>query len=196
MNRRNSIPQYGFNMPTYNNSPAFMGMRQGPSPLSFPRGLGQAGRNQPSFLPRNVQSASRGIPPLLQGQNSGVRNAGGIPSLLQGQTGGIRNVGGLTRGITSAFSPQNIQKWVGNTQQMIQTAQQALPMVQQYGPLIRNFPAMWKLYRSMKSDDESSDKKEEVKLSESPSKIDHKKEAAPNTQRKLQEKSSTPKLYV
>ncbi|MDG5470832.1 VrrA/YqfQ family protein [Jeotgalibacillus sp. ET6] len=140
-------------------------------------------------------SSPNPITPFYSGSNAPESSSRGIASLLSGGSGS-------GSGATSAFSMASIQKWVGSTQQMIQTAQQALPMIQQYGPLVRNFPAMWKLYRSLNSEDKENDtdlstdveKEDSLLLIEKDEKLSL--EPAVDKPVPAKPKTSVPKLYV
>jgi hypothetical protein len=55
-----------------------------------------------------------------------------------------------------------IVNMLGNVQKALGIVQQVTPMVQQYGPLIKNLPSMIRLFKELKSADEtSSDTKQE-----------------------------------
>ncbi|WP_409301721.1 VrrA/YqfQ family protein [Peribacillus sp. SCS-155] len=60
----------------------------------------------------------------------------------------------LSQAPTSKASLSSI---LANTQKVLNAAEQFGPMVQQYGPVVKNLPAMWKIYRGLKS---SSSKKD------------------------------------
>ncbi|MBM7691784.1 hypothetical protein JOC77_001194 [Peribacillus deserti] len=92
------------------------------------------------------QAASPFTLPARAASNSAAPGSGGIiQSLTQG--------GGLT-GI------------LNNTQKVLQTVQQVGPIVEQYGPLVKNLPAMWKLYRGLKSADTPPDSDSEAAKTE------------------------------
>lgn len=244
MNRRESIPRSGFQMPTgarYAQRPAntfssrpYSNSFGGYSPYtqqqpaqkkgllsifnrnkSAQAGSGNffQGTSQPSsrgignYLPGANQSTSSGFGNFYQGggqsastnlggmfQGSEQPAARGLSSLL----GGSQGTGGS--GVAGALSMENIQRWVGGTQQVIQTAQQALPMIQQYGPLVRNFPAMWKLYRSLKSDDTEKDESADKQVSPKEDIISEEKISSDDSVHKapkpVREKDSVPRLYV
>ncbi|MGD7043996.1 VrrA/YqfQ family protein [Jeotgalibacillus proteolyticus] len=141
-------------------------------------------------------STANQINPFYSGVTEPASASRGIASLLS--PGGA----GSGSGAAGVFSMESIQKWVGSTQQMIQTAQQALPMIQQYGPLVRNFPAMWKLYRSLNSEDKESDTdasteveaKDSLLLIEKDEKLSQKQSA--DIPKPAKPKTSVPKLYV
>ncbi|TFD92311.1 VrrA/YqfQ family protein [Jeotgalibacillus sp. R-1-5s-1] len=97
---------------------------------------------------------------------------------------------GVLSGLTKNLSLESIQSFAGNAQKMIHTANQFMPLIHQYGPLIKNFPAMWKLYRSL--NDETDGVSEDDKPPENLSKQrDEKPKRLP-----AQIKSSIPKLYI
>lgn len=204
MNRRQTITHSGFQMPA--------GLRsvQRPPNMFTPSQTNQffGGNATYPFMQQPAQkkglfSAFKRNSPPAQGafnqmfQPYAQPETRGIASLFGGQTA---NAGS---GVTGALSMENIQRWVGSTQQMINTAQQALPMIQQYGPLVRNFPAMWKLYRSLKNEDSQKD---EADTEEAPldahDKFDEFDNNALADEEKInkpqprREKTSVPRLYV
>ncbi|MCZ0755579.1 VrrA/YqfQ family protein [Anoxybacillus sp. J5B_2022] len=87
-----------------------------------------------------------------------------------------------------------------NVQKMLGIAQNVMPMVQQYGPLVKNLPAMMKIWKELKTTDNSEEKSEE--------KTDDKKEKQPaprelpkatqpaKEKRRNEPKPSVPKLYI
>ncbi|WP_027407827.1 VrrA/YqfQ family protein [Anoxybacteroides tepidamans] len=99
---------------------------------------------------------------------------------------------------------------LGNVQKMLGIAQNVVPMVQQYGPLIKNLPAMMKIFRELKSTDESEEEKEQQepqtaqkqqsKGSDKPA--SNVQRELPTSKRAAKEKTvqeprpSTPKLYI
>ncbi|WP_245153875.1 YqfQ family protein [Jeotgalibacillus proteolyticus] len=236
MNRRQSIPYSGFQMPGGH------GAGQRMSPFStrssyqpqggfspFTQGRQQAGAQKKGLLSifsrkNNVSAGQPGIGNMLSGANQfsqpggsgffqqGFSPAAGAGQFMQGGgeqaargigslLGGSQGSGG-TGAAASLLSAENLQRWVGSTQQMISTAQQALPMIQQYGPLIRNFPAMWKLYRSLKTEgDDKKDSEEaaepvvnEQSLLKEPE--DEKESVVTEAPVARRERESLPKLFV
>ncbi|GIN85462.1 hypothetical protein J6TS2_18480 [Heyndrickxia sporothermodurans] len=91
-------------------------------------------------------------------QRSGASQAGNIANAAAGfqRAGAGASGGGSILG--NIANPGKIGSFLNNTQNVIRTAQQIGPMVQQYGPLVRNLPAMWRMYKGMKSsgDDEET----------------------------------------
>ncbi|TDL35476.1 hypothetical protein E2R51_02055 [Jeotgalibacillus sp. S-D1] len=173
----------------------------------FQGGSQPAARGISNFLPGASQPASSGIGNFLQGggQSASTNFGGMMPGAAQPAARGIASLLGGSQGtgasgVAGALSMENIQRWVGGTQQMIQTAQQALPMIQQYGPLVRNFPAMWKLYRSLKSDDTEKDDSVDNSVSAEEDSIISDKVSSDDpvhTEPKpVRQKDSVPRLYV
>ncbi|WP_180955162.1 VrrA/YqfQ family protein [Peribacillus deserti] len=75
--------------------------------------------------------------------------------------------GGIIQSLTQGGGLAGI---LNNTQKVLNTVQQVGPLVEQYGPLVKNLPAMWKLYRGLKSSETASEKeskKENTELEES-----------------------------
>jgi hypothetical protein len=83
---------------------------------------------------------------------------GGFPGFYPTAQGAVRG-GSFLQNLTN---PTAISGFLNNTQNVLKAAQQISPMVQQYGPLLRNLPAMWRLYRGLKSgtDDNDTDQNE------------------------------------
>lgn len=124
----------------------------------------------------------------------------------------------------NSMNLDTISKFLGQTQQVLRTAQQIGPMVQQYGPLIRNLPALWKLYKGMKSADDTKEESLEVQdegtdeqekrdgeMEENPELDDNgeqndgngnggkkkrKQKKTGEKQRRMETKPSVPKLYI
>ncbi|KIL46017.1 VrrA/YqfQ family protein [Jeotgalibacillus campisalis] len=217
MNRRQNISNTGFQLPaglrsqhqSFNqfSQRQSMGPFRGVSPFSQ--------RQQPaqkkglfSAFGRQKQQGQGGLRNLFQGAGNSSSNqltpffssasepasaSRGIASLLSGG-------GNSGSGVASALSMESIQRWVGSTQQMIQTAQQALPMIQQYGPLVRNFPAMWKLYRSLGSEEKDSGEDSSIDEKDDLAAIEKGSDLAQNTAvekpKPVKPKTSVPRLYV
>jgi hypothetical protein len=119
---------------------------------------------------------------------------------------GAANAAGTGGFLKSIANPSNISGFLSNTQKMLNTAQQFGPMVQQYGPMVKNLPAMWKLYRGLKSsgseDSEKQAPAETKKAATSPKmKMTDTAEAHPPSEAPKRAKapglgSSSPKLYI
>lgn len=58
--------------------------------------------------------------------------------------------------IKSMMNPEGVNQLLTTTQKVLNTTQQISSMVQQYGPLVRNLPTMWKIYKSLKDDNEEN----------------------------------------
>ncbi|WP_203361728.1 VrrA/YqfQ family protein [Bacillus sp. REN10] len=155
--------------------------------------------------------------PSLSPQRMG-RGQGGLLSRLLNRQGtsstpltGFERQGAATAGSSTAqqlANPMNFQQMLSNTQQVLQTVQQMGPLVEQYGPLVKNLPAMWKLYRGLKSlpdadkdNDENTKEtaKNLVKNEESlpaPSSAAASKKPKPEKSDASTNGTSIPKLYV
>jgi hypothetical protein len=152
-------------------SPLNMGGGMGRSPLNM---LGGMNQNPMQMMGRMSGAGSR----MPMGAGGMTTKSGGLISRLFqragiGAGGGAGNVanaanaatgfqraaggGGLLKGLTN---PGAIGSFLNNTQNVLRSAQQIGPMVQQYGPLLRNLPAMWKMYRGLKSTDSDDNSKE------------------------------------
>ncbi len=96
------------------------------------------------------------------GQGNPGRSGGLLSKLFRGGARGANAVTGFegaARGgglLQTASQPGGIMNILNQTQSVIQAVSQIQPVIEQYGPLVRNLPAMWKLYRSLKSDNDDS----------------------------------------
>lgn len=95
------------------------------------------------------------------------RPSGGLLSrLFGGRARSIPNMSNVSRmssmlsNVQNAANPASISSMMTNVQKVLKTAESIGPMVQQYGPVVRNIPAMFKIYKALKSDDTTDDKKE------------------------------------
>ncbi|GAA0341274.1 hypothetical protein GCM10008967_34560 [Bacillus carboniphilus] len=147
-------PQNPFMMQRPQRGPSPFGGRQSPPYNNGMRGFGMQAGRQPrgtgggllgKILGKNNPQASRGA-------------GGGLLSRFLG--GGSKGSGALSgfeaasrsgAGLSSLSQPGGLMNILNQTQSVLKTASQIGPMVQQYGPLVRNLPAMWKLYRGLKS---------------------------------------------
>ncbi|WAA10397.1 VrrA/YqfQ family protein [Fervidibacillus albus] len=116
----------------------------------------------------------------------------------------------------NVFNLNRISQFLGQTQQVLNTAQQIGPMVQQYGPLIRNLPALWKLYKGVKSgggkeeDEQETPVQQPEKKKINPELLEEKREKMEKStrnernktvkkkknRRDVESKPSVPKLYI
>lgn len=147
---------------------------------------------------------------------------GGAPSqannVANAATGFQRGGGGgsILGNLSNIANPGKISSFLNNTQNVIRTAQQIGPMVQQYGPLVKNLPAMWRMYKGLKSADTeeetasnvtestqesnshkvktaSSNRSESFDLQES---TDDYESSSDDLTQKSKKGSSIPKLYI
>ncbi|WP_227395130.1 YqfQ family protein [Jeotgalibacillus aurantiacus] len=103
---------------------------------------------------------------------------------------------GVLSGLTKNLSLDSIQSFAGNAQKMINSANQFMPLIHQYGPLIKNFPAMWKLYRSLNDEpDGGSEAVKEIDEGQYDQNLSGLDEKKPRRS-PAQIKSSVPKLYI
>ncbi|MGG5255024.1 VrrA/YqfQ family protein [Neobacillus sp. SM06] len=130
----------------------------------------------PNPLFRGAQQMNRGGGLLSQlfGRGTGARGMGmnglaGMQNAGRAATGG----GSLLQNLTN---PAGISGFLNNTQQVIKTAQTIGPMIQQYGPIVKNLPAMWKLYRGLKSATADTD----TKATETTEKNENQEESSDN----------------
>ena len=215
--------------------------RQGPPMMGPRRGMNQPNpfmMQRPQRIPnmpvRNFPSVRSGRRSLggRRGSGNGLlsritgnqgpanRGAGGLLSRLLGSaSGGAGNMAtgfeGAARGglLQSVSQPNGLVNFLNQTQNVLQAASQIQPLIEQYGPLVRNLPAMWKLYRSLKSDSndeskEDDETKEEiiekdtvkqsksVKQSKKKSKKKPKKKNKTRRSKKGSSRNPGPKLYV
>ncbi|OMP67657.1 hypothetical protein BTO28_06860 [Domibacillus epiphyticus] len=57
-------------------------------------------------------------------------------------------------------SPKSTGNWLEQARQVMVAAEQMKPLIEQYGPYVKNLPAMWKLYRAVRSSPDSEDQDE------------------------------------
>ncbi|WP_338750148.1 VrrA/YqfQ family protein [Bacillus sp. FJAT-52991] len=179
--------------------PPFSPRPQQQSPFFYGPPMRPYPTNRPSFSPQRTGRGPGLLSRLLNRQNSSS-----MPFT------GFERQGAATVGSSAAqklANPMNFQQMLSNTQQVLQTVQQMGPIVEQYGPIVKNLPAMWKLYRGLKSlpdaEKDNSEKTKEttkapVKNKESlpaPSASASKKAKLEKSEQ-LTDRSSTPKLYV
>ncbi|GIN38523.1 MULTISPECIES: YqfQ family protein [Heyndrickxia] len=196
--------------------PPMNGPMQGfPSPFrSMPRTpmIPQGRMFQAPMQAMGRPSLFGGAPPSIG--STGSRAGGGLISRLfqragTGQAGNVANAaagfqratgggGSLLGNLGNIANPGKIGSFLNNTQNVIRTAQQIGPMVQQYGPLVKNLPAMWRMYKGLKSvgsDDDSDEnvdtENQEVEVeSESNNKSENNQSKKGNTSKKTSSKNS------
>ena len=162
-----------------------------------------------------------GRPPgdwMMMGRPPQMRQRGGMLAKLFGngkQNNASRGFGGFGARNTlqggqllkSLTNPSSINGFLANTQKVLNTAQQVGPIVQQiqqYGPIIKNLPAMWKLYRGLKSTSDQKESKSETTINDQteespPQPPPSSKEVKPEetqTQTRKAPSPSIPKLYI
>lgn len=127
--------------------------------------------------------------------------------------------------IPSWLNPDSISRFLGQTQQVLRTGQQIGGMIQQYGPIVKNLPALWKIYRGLDNDttnndsnqdDEKQQEQNQTKVQKNDDDIfnddffkddnddinDQVKEnrtvekSKQNSQPRLREKKSIPKIFI
>ncbi|WP_433743188.1 VrrA/YqfQ family protein [Falsibacillus pallidus] len=161
MNRRSqNFPQMGMGPSQFRRQPGMMGQPQrGMSPF------GGGFQNNGMRARGPGRSGGGGILSRLFQKSGGTAAAGnraagtGAANALTGFQRAGQGGGGILSGLTN---PGTIQSFLGNTQSLLKTAGQIGPMIQQYGPLMRNLPAMWRLYRGLKSVDFSEEQSEDT----------------------------------
>ncbi|MGM7635588.1 VrrA/YqfQ family protein [Bacillus sp. Hm123] len=126
----------------------------------------------------------------------------------QGQSGipftGFERQGGTRAGASTAqqlANPMNLQQMLSNTQQVLQTVQQVGPIIEQYGPFVKNLPAMWKLYRGLKSLPDATSENVEAAKDAHQKESKNKEVITPKDEKiqaseQLKDSASTPKLYI
>ncbi|MGE7601198.1 VrrA/YqfQ family protein [Peribacillus sp. NPDC097675] len=164
---RNRPPGPGFQQPNGRRMQPpgpFWGPQQPPNNFSQPMRMGQ-GRSQgfqgPQAFrgPNNQQQRNDQLPPKKEGLLSrilGKSKQNAAPPNLFAPAGSTTNNsssrssgGGILDNLTK---PDSINNMLNNTQKVLQAAEQFTPMVQQYGPVIKNLPSMWKVFRSISSE--------------------------------------------
>lgn len=96
-------------------------------------------------------------------------------------------------------NPANLASIMGNIQKTLNMAESAMPMIQQYGPLVKNAPALWKLYKELKNTGDSDAELKKKETETSTAKKQPKKRTLPtvsDTEQKVTERKSIPKLYI
>ncbi|PAQ13310.1 hypothetical protein CD798_15760 [Bacillaceae bacterium SAOS 7] len=140
----------------------------------------------------------------------GGRGLGLLGRLLnrQGQSGipftGFERQGVTRAGASTAqqlANPMNFQQMLSNTQQVLQTMQQMGPIIEQYGPFVKNLPAMWKLYRGLKSLPDAEAENVETAKEVNTEEIENKEVVTPEdeeiqTSEQPKDRTSKPKLYI
>ncbi|WP_312093206.1 VrrA/YqfQ family protein [Niallia sp.] len=127
-----------------------------PRPRGPFQGPPMGGRMQGMRGPTNLPGGAMG-----RGGTPGRGSGGGLLSKIFGggnsaasgaANAGARSAasggGGLLKTLTN---PSSINGFLANSQKFLNTASQLGPMINQYGPMVKNIPAMWKLYRGLKS---------------------------------------------
>lgn len=109
------------------------------------------------------------------------------------------------KGGQGAAGAGSITNFMSGTQKVIKAGNTIVPMVkqaQQYGPLIKNLPAMWKMYRELGSEEETTEESSHEKVKETTSankrpKHDHDEVTAEESILKEKgPKPSLPKLFI
>jgi len=137
----------------------FPNMPPNPMPPSMP----------PTFPPHMMMQGApmmagaapkAGLLSRLFGKGAGAVGGQMAPGMSQAIPGaiGAANPSSALSAATGAASSggSNLLTWLNHTQRFIGVAQQVGPMVQQYGPLIRSAPALYRMFRSNSSSDEST----------------------------------------
>lgn len=137
------------------------------------------------------------------------RPSGGLLSrLFGGRAQSIPNMpnasrmGSMLSNVQNVTNPSSISSMMTNVQKILKVAESVGPMVQQYGPVVKNIPAMFKIYKALKSDDTSDEETETVKtVSEEANDVDQFDEDAFNElEAEFIENppkgASKPKLYI
>lgn len=125
------------------------------------------------MLPRRPfpPMSSRNFPmhPFSPQQPMMNRSSGGLLSrLFGGRTQSIPNMtnasrmGSLLGNVQNVTNPSSISSMMTNVQKILKVAESVGPMVQQYGPVVKNIPAMFKIYKALKSDDTSEAETETI----------------------------------
>ena len=126
---------------------------QGP-PMGGGRMPGMRGQpNFPNQMGRGGGPGKGSGGGLLSKILGGGRNAA-TTTATQGARSAATSGGGILKTLTN---PSSINGFLANSQKFLNTASQLGPMINQYGPMVRNIPAMWKLYRGLKSTGSSSE---------------------------------------
>jgi len=152
--------------------------------------------------------------PANQMMTGGGMRTGGLKGLLarifpssrmpMGTMNAANTAAGGLQGLTN---PTNLSSMLGNVQKALGVAQQITPMVQQYGPLVKNLPAMIKLYKELKSNDDTDEEEnnsEQVNEEESETlnvQDENQDTQAENTDQNQKHttkrnRDSTPKMYI
>ncbi|TYS44293.1 YqfQ family protein [Bacillus infantis] len=182
-------------------------MQGGGMPPQF-RGPMQARPNiGPMMGPmQQTRQGGGGLLAKLLGKGGNPASAAGGLNSMRAAAPGAANAAGSGGFLKSIANPSSISGFLSNTQKMLNTAQQFGPMVQQYGPMVKNLPAMWKLYRGLKSSGNEESEKEaasETKKAPSPPEKRETETAgfpqpseAPKRAKAPGKGSSSPKLYI
>ncbi|WP_141431537.1 VrrA/YqfQ family protein [Bacillus sp. 03113] len=177
--------------PFQRNMPYRMNPMQGPPPHFSRSPFGGAPR------PRSNRGGLLGK--LLSKRNQSNAMQGFNAPSRTGQAGG----GSILKTLSN---PSTLTGFLENTQKVLNTAQQVGPIVQQYGPMFKNIPAMWRLYKGLKSTlneseevadvDEKKDLKTEITADQS--NADTPEQEPQKEAKKTAKKTgiSKPKLYV
>lgn len=103
--------------------------------------------------------------PMMMNRPSGgllSRLFGGRAQSMPNMTNASR-MGSLLGNVQNVTSPSSISSMMTNVQKILKVAESVGPMVQQYGPVVKNIPAMFKIYKALKSDDTSEEETETIK---------------------------------
>ncbi len=150
-------------------------------------GMNRMAPQNPLFGGARQMNRGGGLLSNLLGRGTAARGLG-----MNGLTG-MQNAGRAAAGggslLQSLTNPSGISGLLNNTQQIIRTAQTIGPMIQQYGPIVKNLPAMWKLYRGLKSATADT----ETETTETTEKKENLKENSKKNTASSVKKKSTPK---
>ncbi|WP_169907947.1 VrrA/YqfQ family protein [Priestia abyssalis] len=102
--------------------------------------------------------------PMMMNRSSGgllSRLFGGRAQSIPNMTNASR-MGSLLGNVQNVTNPSSISSMMTNVQKILKVAESVGPMVQQYGPVVKNIPAMFKIYKALKSDDTSEEETEAI----------------------------------
>ena len=150
-------------------------------------GMNRMAPQNPLFRGAQQMNRGGGLLSQLFGRGTAARGLG-MNGLAGMQNAGRAAAGGgsLLQNLTN---PAGISGFLNNTQQVIKTAQTIGPMIQQYGPIVKNLPAMWKLYRGLKSATADT----ETEATKATDKNENREESSTNNAPSSAKKKPTPK---
>ena len=142
--------------------------------------------------------------PMMMNRSSGgllSRLFGGRAQSIPSMPNASR-MGSLLSNVQNVTNPSSISSMMTNVQKILKVAESVGPMVQQYGPVVKNIPAMFKIYKALKSDDTNEEGTEEVKIvseeanDENPFDVDALNELEAEFIEPPSKGASKPKLYI